>query len=100
MNQKHIRKTCKEANIHVSAWAPLGAPKQKWGSDDLLRDLIIKDISLKHGKTPAQVLIKGLFLPQRVSTLTRGQKEPNNSYYPFVCLVEKSDWLRKIYVIH
>ena len=58
--QMFLRKTCMEANIHVSAWSPLGAPNQKWGSFDVLEHPIIKEISMKHGKSPAQVCKKSL----------------------------------------
>ncbi|MCO5600536.1 hypothetical protein L7F22_054649 [Adiantum nelumboides] len=56
--QKQLRDTCKGANIHVSAWSPLGAPSQLWGSPAILDEPILKEIATKHGKTPAQVALR------------------------------------------
>ncbi|MCO5602040.1 hypothetical protein L7F22_056167 [Adiantum nelumboides] len=56
--QRSLRETCKNANVHVSAWSPLGAPLMHWGTPEILNDPIIKDIALKHSKTPAQVLLR------------------------------------------
>ncbi|MCO5602041.1 hypothetical protein L7F22_056168 [Adiantum nelumboides] len=56
--QRSLRETCKKANVHVSAWSPLGAPLMSWGTPEILNDPIIKDIASKHSKTPAQVLLR------------------------------------------
>lgn len=56
--QEKLREACRKANIHVSAWSPLGAPGTPWGSVAILDDPSIKEIALKHGKTPAQVILR------------------------------------------
>ncbi|KAI5060623.1 hypothetical protein GOP47_0025043 [Adiantum capillus-veneris] len=56
--QKQLRETCKRANIHVSAWSPLGAPRQMWGSPAVLDEPILQEIAAKLGKTPAQVALR------------------------------------------
>lgn len=56
--QKKLRETCRKANILVTGWSPLGAPLMGWGSVAVLDDPIIKQIALKHGKTPAQVALR------------------------------------------
>ncbi|KAH7283187.1 hypothetical protein KP509_35G065300 [Ceratopteris richardii] len=60
-HQKQLRETCKRFDIHVSAWSPLGAPRESWGSPDILNEKVIKEIAAKRGKSPTQVaLIWGL----------------------------------------
>ncbi|KAI5059988.1 hypothetical protein GOP47_0024408 [Adiantum capillus-veneris] len=56
--QKQLRETCKRANVHVSAWSPLGAPRESWGSPAILDEPILKEIAAKLGKTPAQVALR------------------------------------------
>ncbi|KAI5070047.1 hypothetical protein GOP47_0014390 [Adiantum capillus-veneris] len=56
--QRLLRETCKKANVHVSAWSPLGAPLMYWGSPEILNNPIIKDIASNHGKAPAQVVLR------------------------------------------
>ncbi|MCO5600540.1 hypothetical protein L7F22_054653 [Adiantum nelumboides] len=56
--QKQLREVCKRANIHVSAWSPLGAPSESWGSPAILDEPTIKEIAIKLGKTPAQVALR------------------------------------------
>lgn len=56
--QKRLLKTCSKADIRVSAWSPLGAPQTRWGSVAVIDHPITKEIAAKHGKTPAQVLIR------------------------------------------
>lgn len=68
--QKKLREACSKANIHICAWSPLGAPLMSWGSVTVLDDSIIKDIALKHGKTPAQVVLRW-GLDQGVSVLPK-----------------------------
>ncbi|KAI5070048.1 hypothetical protein GOP47_0014391 [Adiantum capillus-veneris] len=56
--QRLLRETCKKANVHVCAWSPLGAPLMSWGTPEILNNPIIKDIASKHGKSPAQVVLR------------------------------------------
>ncbi|KAI5063408.1 hypothetical protein GOP47_0021955 [Adiantum capillus-veneris] len=56
--QRLLRETCKKANVHVSAWSPLGAPLMSWGTPEILNNPIIKDIALNHSKAPAQVVLR------------------------------------------
>ncbi|GLJ06321.1 hypothetical protein SUGI_0036330 [Cryptomeria japonica] len=56
--QKKLRDYCSKHNIHVSAWSPLGAPNTPWGSNLVMDDPIIHEISQKYGKTRAQVMLR------------------------------------------
>ncbi|KAK9292185.1 hypothetical protein L1049_020145 [Liquidambar formosana] len=56
--QKKLREFCGEHKIHVSAYSPLGAPGNSWGSTAVIENPIIKSIALKHKATPAQVALK------------------------------------------
>lgn len=55
--QKKLRDFCRDHNIHVSAYSPLGGPGNFWGSTAVIENPIIKSIAQKHGATPAQVAL-------------------------------------------
>ncbi|KAH9600203.1 NADP-dependent oxidoreductase domain [Trypanosoma melophagium] len=50
-NQKELREYCKEKDIVVTAWSPLG-------QGQLLADAKLKSIGQKYSKTPAQVILR------------------------------------------
>jgi diketogulonate reductase-like aldo/keto reductase len=56
--QKRLREFCASAGIIVEAWSPLGAPGQKYGTDDLLMNNVLQGIAAKHQKTSAQVCLR------------------------------------------
>ncbi|KAH9297701.1 hypothetical protein KI387_029383, partial [Taxus chinensis] len=56
--QNKLREFCSKHRIHVSAWSPLGAPTTPWGSNAVMDNPVIQEISQKHGKTRAQVLLR------------------------------------------
>eukprot|EP00249_Psilotum_nudum_P020476 c27721_g1_i1 orf=168-1124(+) len=56
--QRKLLEYCNKANIHVSAWSPLGAPSTAWGTLMVLEHPVIKEIAIKHGRTPAQVVLR------------------------------------------
>ncbi|XP_057950907.1 NADPH-dependent aldo-keto reductase, chloroplastic [Malania oleifera] len=55
--QSKLREFCREHNIHVSAYSPLGGPGNSWGTTAVLNNPIIQSIALKHNATPAQVAL-------------------------------------------
>ncbi|XP_057868593.1 aldo-keto reductase family 4 member C11 [Cryptomeria japonica] len=56
--QKKLRDYCSKHNIHVSAWSPMGAPNTSWGSNLVMDDPLVHEISQKYGKTRAQVMLR------------------------------------------
>jgi len=50
-SQKPLRDFCKQHNIQIQAWSPLGMGK-------LLDNEVLKGIAAKHGKTVAQVILR------------------------------------------
>ncbi|KAM4075840.1 hypothetical protein ACJW30_12G019400 [Castanea mollissima] len=56
--QSKLRETCADHKIHVSAYSPLGAPGNAWGSTAVVDSPIIRSIALKHKATPAQVALQ------------------------------------------
>ncbi|MFV0504933.1 MAG: aldo/keto reductase [Lachnospirales bacterium] len=53
LTQKELLNYCKEKNIIVEAWSPLGATK-----NDLLQNEVLKDIGKKYNKSVAQVMLR------------------------------------------
>jgi len=53
LTQEPLMKYCKEKGIIPEAWGPLGA-----GKTDILNNPVIKEIADKHGKTPAQIVLR------------------------------------------
>lgn len=56
--QTKLRGVCADYKIHVSAYSPLGAPGNLWGTTAVVENPVIKSISVKHQATPAQVMTK------------------------------------------
>lgn len=52
MQQHETRAFCKHHDIHVESWSPL------MRGGEVLQEPVITDIASKHGKTPAQVVIR------------------------------------------
>ena len=54
--QAKLLEFCRDKGIHVTAWSPLRAYKDYWGSNDVIENLVLKEIAAAKGKTSAQVL--------------------------------------------
>ena len=55
--QKKLRDYCRDVNIHVSAYSPLGSYGTSYGSNAVMENTVIQEIAKKHRKTVAQVPI-------------------------------------------
>ena len=58
-NQSKLLEFCKERNVAVAAFSPLGSPARPWAAEEetenLLEDPKLKEIAEQHGKSVAQV---------------------------------------------
>ncbi|PSN30152.1 hypothetical protein C0J52_23236, partial [Blattella germanica] len=62
LNQSKLLAFCKKHNIVITAYSPLGSPNSIAGETTPapLKDPKVLDISKRHGKTPAQIIIRYL----------------------------------------
>ncbi|XP_065091441.1 aldo-keto reductase family 1 member B1-like [Ochlerotatus camptorhynchus] len=61
LHQAKLAAFCTEKGLKITAYSPLGSPARPWVKKDdvvLLQDPKLKAIAEKHGKQPAQVLIR------------------------------------------
>ncbi|KAK6036053.1 oxidoreductase, aldo/keto reductase family protein, partial [Cooperia oncophora] len=65
--QVELQQFCKKHNMSLTAYAPLGSPGRKaarpdgvWPEGDPMTEPVVKEIAAKHGKTPAQILLRHL----------------------------------------
>ena len=52
--QTELKALLKEHNIALQAWYPLGGR----GNDSIMSESLVQDLAVKHGKSPAQVLLR------------------------------------------
>lgn len=50
--QKEMKRFCREHKIHFESWSPL------YRGEEVLEEPIIKELAKKHGKTPAQIILR------------------------------------------
>lgn len=64
LNQKKLRDFCAQRGIAITAYSPFGSPKRTWAKSTDPQVTIeapeIVEIGKKHGKTPAQVILRYL----------------------------------------
>ncbi|KAL2478868.1 NAD(P)-linked oxidoreductase superfamily protein [Forsythia ovata] len=56
--QQKLRQFCKEKNIHVCSWSPLGANGAAWGSHQVMQSPILKEIAAAKNKSVAHVALR------------------------------------------
>ncbi|GFP88464.1 methylecgonone reductase [Phtheirospermum japonicum] len=59
--QHKMLQFCKEKNIHVCAWSPLGANGAMWGSLSVMESPILKQIATTTNKSVAQVALRWIY---------------------------------------
>ncbi|WP_062104378.1 aldo/keto reductase [Bacillus niameyensis] len=80
LQQKELKKFCKEHGIYLEAYSPL------MNGTKVLEDPVIKEIAEQHGKTPAQVILRWhlqtdvIVIPK---TVTASRMEENLAVFDF-----------------
>ncbi|CAI9275040.1 unnamed protein product [Lactuca saligna] len=59
--QKQLNQFCKENNIIVTAYSPLGAIGNAWGDNRVIECDVLQDIAMSKAKTPAQISLRWLY---------------------------------------
>jgi diketogulonate reductase-like aldo/keto reductase len=53
--QEKLREYCKQKSIVITAYSPLGAPNNVYGTNDVITNSTTNEIAQRIHKTPAQV---------------------------------------------
>ncbi|TGZ52344.1 hypothetical protein CRM22_010633 [Opisthorchis felineus] len=78
--------------LHVTAYAPLGAPGTRSTMDNLFDLPVVKEMSAKYGKTPAQILLRHCIqrgLSVIPKTVTAARMRENLEVFDFQLLPEE-----------
>ena len=73
LTQEKIINYCKDHDIVITAYSPLGAPHRPWRKEEspvILEDKIVKKIAGKHQKSAAQILLR-FAIQRELTVLTR-----------------------------
>ncbi|CAK7355460.1 unnamed protein product [Dovyalis caffra] len=68
--QKKTRDFCEAKDIHVTAYAPLGAKGMLWGTNKVMDCEVLKEIAAARGKSIGQICLRWVY-EQGVSVLVR-----------------------------
>nr|XP_017224014.1 PREDICTED: non-functional NADPH-dependent codeinone reductase 2-like isoform X2 [Daucus carota subsp. sativus] len=68
--QKKLREFCKEKNIHVTAYSPLGAKGTIWGTNKVMDSEMLQEIAVAKGKSLPQICLRWAY-EQGVSVLVK-----------------------------
>nr|CAD7596574.1 unnamed protein product [Timema genevievae] len=89
LNQKKLREFCKQHNIVITAYSPLGNPGSKFnapGTPNILQDTKLNELAKKHGKSVAQIILRYLIDVGTVpipKSVTKTRIEENINVFDF-----------------
>jgi D-galacturonate reductase len=72
--QKELTKFCREKNIQISAYSPLGSFGTSWGDNRVMHCEILQEIARSKGKSTAQIALRWLH-EQGVTIVTKSFNE-------------------------
>lgn len=67
--QKKLREFCKEKNIHVTAYSPLGAKGTFWGTNKVMDSEVLQEIAIGKGKSLPQVHHSIVHIPDVLTSI-------------------------------
>ena len=97
--QRKLLPFCQQKGIHISAWSPLGAYGNSWGSNAVMESPVLKHIAASKSKTVAQVALRWVY-EQGASVLVKSfNKErmiQNLQIFDFELTKEEKDQIEEI----
>ncbi|KAK9104706.1 hypothetical protein Scep_021550 [Stephania cephalantha] len=72
--QDKLKEFCKEKSIMITAYSPLGAIGNPWGTNRVMESQVLKEIAIARGKTIAQVCLRWVY-EQGVTLLVKSFNE-------------------------
>ncbi|CAI8616859.1 unnamed protein product [Vicia faba] len=98
-NQGKLREFCKEKGIHVSAWSPLGAYKDPWGSASVMDNPILHEIAEAKKKSVAQIILRWIYqhgVTAIVKSFNKERMKQNIEIFDWELNHEESDKINQI----
>ncbi|XP_058730127.1 methylecgonone reductase-like [Vicia villosa] len=98
-NQGKLREFCKHKGIHVSAWSPLGAYKDPWGSPSVMDNPILHEIAEAKKKSVAQIILRWIYqhgVPAIVKSFNKERMKQNIEIFDWELSQEESDKINQI----
>lgn len=93
LQQSELKKFCKQHDIYIESWSPL------FQGGEVLKDPVITEIASRHGKTPAQVVIRWHLQEESIvipKTVTPSRMKENFDVFDFELTFQEMTQIKKL----